>query len=101
MRQMRDQLRGGFAIHARRREVWRDRSDSGLADIRARGRNRWTPIVTKPPDAAVLRDLVELILLNLGAQIRTRPGPLQLLNDAVIHVGNVERPVGRVADVYR
>src|SRR5204863_1747751 len=98
---MRDELSSRLAIHSRLREIRRDRRNRRLPDVGRRRRDGWTAVVAQPPDAPLLRDLVELILFNLRAQIRPWSGPLQLLNDPVIHVRNVDGPVRSVADIHR
>ena len=101
MRQMRDELRGCFAIHPRCGEIRFDWRNRRLADVRRRCGHRRPAVVPETPDPTMRRHLVQLVLLDLRAQVRARPGPLQFLDDAVVHVGDVERAVGCVADVHR
>src|SRR5215208_7099566 len=44
---------------------------------------------------------VEIVLFDLAPQIRSRVDELRILDDAGIHVDDIERPVWSVADVHR
>jgi hypothetical protein len=63
--------------------------------------SRHQPFGGQAPDPAVAEHLVELILLDLLAEIGAAPGPRRLLDDAAVHVGDVHRPVGRRGHVDR
>ena len=77
-----DELRGRFLIHP-----WRW---AGLQRV-----------MHQPPDAPAVRHFVELVLLDDFAQIRAGPHPVALLDDAAVHVRDVERAVRRVRDIER
>ncbi len=100
MREVRDQLRRRLAVHPRWLEGRLNRRDRRLADVGFGCRHRRPSVVAQPPDAPVPGDLVELILLDLRAQVRTGTGPFPLLDDAVVHVGDVHRSIRSVADVH-
>ena len=104
---MRDQLRRRLVQHARTLGIERQRRlrrnlGRGLRR-RARRRRRHTgqAVEAQAPDPAVRDDLVELILIDLPPQVRPRPRPVTFLDDAVVHVGDVDRAVGRGLDVDR
>ncbi len=78
----------------------RDRRNRGLPDVRAGRGHRRASVVAQSPDAAERHHLVQFVLLDLRAQVRARPRPLQLLDDPVVHVGDIQRPVRSVADVH-
>src|SRR3712207_7755246 len=54
------------------------------------------PLVREPPDAAVTEHLVELILLDLLAQIRAFLRPRRAFDDAAVHIGDVDRKSTRL-----
>ena len=66
---------------------------AGCAGVLADGRNCGPAVEAQPPDAAVVGDLVQLMLLDLRAQVRPARRPLRFLDDAVVHVGDVDRAV--------
>ena len=75
--EVRDQLRCRLVQHPRPRAIAVD------------------AVVCQAPDAAVAHDLVELILLDLFPQVGAGLGPFAFLDDAAVHVRDVERAVGR------
>ena len=54
-----------------------------------------------PPDAPLPHGLVERVLIDARAQIRAGARPRRFLDDAAIHVDDVERAVGRSRHVDR
>ena len=108
MRQVGDELRRRLGVHARRREVRLD-SRHGRAARRGAGvglgrrrRDGGNADIAQTPDATEpWTDLVELVLFDLVAEVRARERPLRVLDDAVVHVGDVDRAVRPVADVHR
>ena len=102
-----DELRRRLLEHPRPRRVERERGLRRNLRRRLRGRTcrrRRHPghaVESQPPDPAVGDDLVELILLDLPPQVRSGPRPVTFLDDAVVHVGDVDRAIGRRRDVDR
>ena len=66
------QLSRGFGIH------------SGLLFIAL------FSVVSNAPDAAQAYYFVQLVLLDFGTEIRSLLRPLALLNNAVVHIGNIQ-----------
>ena len=93
------QLLRGVAPPAVRIAEVRHQLRRGLAEHLRRRRAPSHAIVGQPPDAAVADDLVEPVLIDAVAQIRARARPLRLLDDAAIHVSDVQRAVRRGRDV--
>ena len=85
MSKMCHELRSGFFVHARDRRIARERI--GSIDLH--------PVIHETPDSTLVDHLVQVVLLNARTQVGSRSGPLRLLDDAVIHVGDVDRAVGR------
>ena len=107
MRQVRDELGRRLAEHARLRAVRLDGRRRGLSGDRdgggagRRAGERRRAVEAQAPDAAAVNDLVQLVLLNLQTQVRSGAGPLAFLDDAAVHVRDVDRPVGRGPHVDR
>ena len=64
------------------------------------GSVRLDAVVDQPPDAALVNDLVEVVLLDPRAQVGAGPGEVPDLDDAVIHVRDVHRAVRRGRHVH-
>ena len=58
-------------------------------------------VVRQPPDTAVPRDLVELILLDLLSEVGPFLRPFRAFDHAAVHVGDVHRAVRPGRNVYR
>ena len=52
-------------------------------------------VVDEPPDAPLVNDLVEVVLLDARAQVGSGPGEVSDLDDAVVHVRDVHGAVRR------
>ena len=83
MRQVPHQLRGAFLQHARPGAVRRH------------------AVVGQPPDAPMAEHFVQLVLLDLLPEVGAFLGPRRPFDHAAIHVGDVDRAVGRVRDADR
>ena len=89
MTEMPDQLRRRLVVHARRDAVAAQRVRSVRLDA----------VVDQPPDAALVNDLVEVVLLDARAQVGAGAGEVPDLDDAVIHVRDVHGAVGGSRDI--
>ena len=101
VREVRHELRRRLGVHPRRRERRRDRRDRRLPDVRVGGRDGRAAVVAQPPDATVAtRPCPVGTARSSRAGTRPRTRPLPLLDDPVVHVGDVQRAIRRVADVH-
>ena len=90
MAQVRHELRRRLVVHPRQDAI-------AYEPVRS---IRLDAVVDQPPDAALVNDLVEIVLLDPRAQVRPGPCEVPHLDDAVVHVRDVDGAVrcGRHVD---
>ena len=94
-----DELGGRLVIHLGLSQIERNARLAGDGHVRrAVGGDA---VVAHAPDATEPDDGLETKLLDAGVQVGAGTGPLGLLNDAVVHIHDVEGAVGAGLDVDR